>query len=49
MGRQFGSCERFELRRQSDDLVYTFVREQFDEGNVAYKRCSAHCGHRRFW
>ncbi|MFS2176764.1 hypothetical protein ACCC98_12505 [Rhizobium pisi] len=30
--------EKFELRRQSDDLVYTFKREQFDGGKAAYKR-----------
>jgi hypothetical protein len=35
---QFGRRERFELRRQSDDLVYAFVREQFDDGSAAYKR-----------
>ena len=35
---QFGSWGRFELRRQSDDLVYTFVRERFDDGTAAYKR-----------
>ena len=30
--------EIFELRRQSDDLVYTFVRTVRADGAVAYKR-----------
>jgi len=30
--------ETFELRRQSDDLVYTFVRTVRSDGTVAYKR-----------
>lgn len=29
---------KLELRRQSDKLVYTFKREQFDDGNAAYRR-----------
>lgn len=38
MSNKTDSRERFELRRQSDDLVYTFVREQVDDGTVAYHR-----------
>lgn len=30
--------QRFELRRQSDGLVYTFVRDQYSDGTFAYKR-----------
>lgn len=30
--------ERFELRRQSDDLVYTFVQHRIEGGRPAYKR-----------
>lgn len=30
--------ERFELRRQSDDLVYIFVRRPVEDGGNAYKR-----------
>jgi hypothetical protein len=30
--------ETFELRRQSDDLVYTFVRTIRRDGEAAYKR-----------
>jgi hypothetical protein len=30
--------EKFELRRQSDGLVYTFKRDQFDGGKAAYRR-----------
>jgi len=30
--------ERFELRRQSDDLVYIFVRRPVEDGGHAYKR-----------
>ncbi|CAI9403949.1 hypothetical protein ANOBCDAF_04523 [Pleomorphomonas sp. T1.2MG-36] len=33
-----GSRTRFELRRQSDDLVYTFVHERLGDGSVAYRR-----------
>jgi hypothetical protein len=32
------SREKFELRRQSDDLVYTFVRSLRPDGSVGYKR-----------
>jgi hypothetical protein len=32
------AIEKFELRRQSDNLVYTFKREQYHDGNAAYKR-----------
>jgi hypothetical protein len=31
-------CRIFELRRQSDDLVYTFVRTVRDDNIPAYKR-----------
>ena len=30
--------ERFELRRQSDDLVYSFVRKVRPDGTVGYQR-----------
>lgn len=30
--------ERFELRRQSDDLVYSFVRKARPDGTVGYQR-----------
>ena len=30
--------KRFELRRQSDDLVYTFTRESSPDGTPGYKR-----------
>ncbi|WP_166298931.1 hypothetical protein [Bradyrhizobium sp. 2S1] len=30
--------ERFELRRQSDDLVYVFVRKTRPDGTVGYQR-----------
>lgn len=32
------SRERFELRRQSDDLVYVFERRSRPDGSVGYKR-----------
>lgn len=32
------SRENFELRRQSDDLVYRFKRQQRPDGSVGYKR-----------
>jgi hypothetical protein len=32
------SRERFELRRQSDDLVYTFVRKRRADGKDGYQR-----------
>lgn len=32
------SRDRFELRRQSDDLVYTFVRKQREDGAEGYQR-----------
>jgi GNAT superfamily N-acetyltransferase len=32
------SREKFELRRQSDDLVYRFHRQQRSDGSVGYKR-----------
>ena len=35
-GRQ--NRDRFELRRQSDDLVYTFVRQTRADGTVGYQR-----------
>lgn len=38
MAEQFGNWTRFELRRQSDDVVYSFVRELLDDGSVAYRR-----------
>jgi hypothetical protein len=30
--------DKFELRRQSDDLVYTFVRKIRPDGSVGYQR-----------
>ena len=38
MVQYHGGREKFELRRQSDDLVYTFVRREDGDGNVAYQR-----------
>ncbi|WP_407148603.1 hypothetical protein [Bradyrhizobium sp. ORS 86] len=35
-GRQ--NRDRFELRRQSDGLVYTFVRQTRTDGTVGYQR-----------
>lgn len=33
-----GGRDRFELRRESDELVYTFVRAIRHDGTVGYKR-----------
>jgi hypothetical protein len=30
--------DRFELRRQSDDLIYRFARSQRSDGSIGYKR-----------
>ena len=38
MGGHAGNWQRFELRRQTDDLVYTFVRERLADGRAAYRR-----------
>jgi hypothetical protein len=38
MSRKSGRCERFELRRKSDELVYVFVIDRQRDGCAAYKR-----------